>query len=165
MGKYRIGIGEDIHRLCLGRKLILGGVEIPFGEGLDGHSDADCLLHSLMDALLGALALGDIGVYFPPDDPAYEGADSKKLAKEVMGLIKGKGYCVSNCDLLLFAEAPKLKPYAEAIRHSVADILEVGIEDVGFQAMSNEGLDAVGQRKAIRAVSAVLLEKAEGEEK
>lgn len=165
MGKYRIGIGEDIHRLAPGRKLMLGGVEIPFDEGLDGHSDADCLLHSLMDALLGALALGDIGVHFPPDDPRYEGADSRKLAKEVMGLIKGKGYRVSNCDLLLFAEAPKLKPYSEAIRLSVAAILEVGIEDVGFQAMSNEGLDAVGRRKAIRAVSAVLLEKAEGEEK
>lgn len=163
MNKFRIGYGEDIHRLVEGRKLILGGIEIPFTKGLLGHSDADCLLHALMDSLLGALALGDIGLYFPPDDPAYEGADSTKLLAKVKALVDESGYAISNVDLLLFAEQPKLKPYREQIRRHIASLLGLALDQVGFQAMSNEGLDAVGEGKAIRAVSTVLLERKENE--
>ncbi len=163
MSQFRLGYGEDIHRLVEGRKLILGGIEIPFEKGLLGHSDADCLLHALMDSLLGALALGDIGLYFPPDDPEYEGADSTKLLAKVKSLVDDSNYAISNVDLLLFAEQPKLKPYRESIRSNIANLLDLDISQVGFQAMSNEGLDAVGRGEAIRAVSTVLLERKENE--
>lgn len=163
MSQFRLGYGEDIHRLVEGRKLILGGIEIPFEKGLLGHSDADCLLHALMDSLLGALALGDIGLYFPPDDPEYEGADSTKLLAKVKSLVEDSNYAISNVDLLLFAEQPKLKPYRESIRSNIANLLDLDISQVGFQAMSNEGLDAVGRGEAIRAVSTVLLERKENE--
>ena len=163
MSQFRLGYGEDIHRLVEGRKLILGGIEIPFEKGLLGHSDADCLLHALMDSLLGALALGDIGLYFPSDDPEYEGADSTKLLAKVKSLVDDSNYAISNVDLLLFAEQPKLKPYRESIRSNIANLLDLDISQVGFQAMSNEGLDAVGRGEAIRAVSTVLLERKENE--
>lgn len=163
MSQFRLGYGEDIHRLVEGRKLILGGIEIPFEKGLLGHSDADCLLHALMDSLLGALALGDIGLYFPPDDPEYEGADSTKLLAKVKSLVDDSNYAISNVDLLLFAEQPKLKPYRESIRSNIANLLDLDISQVGFQAMSNEGLDAVGRGEAIRAVSTVLLERKDNE--
>lgn len=163
MSQFRLGYGEDIHRLVEGRKLILGGIEIPFEKGLLGHSDADCLLHALMDSLLGALALGDIGLYFPPDDPEYEGADSTKLLAKVKSLVDDSNYAISNVDLLLFAEQPKLKPYRESIRSNIANLLGLDISQVGFQAMSNEGLDAVGRGEAIRAVSTVLLERKDNE--
>ncbi len=163
MNRYRIGYGEDIHRLVEGRKLILGGVEIPYEKGLLGHSDADCLLHALMDSLLGGLALGDIGVYFPPDDPAYEGADSCRLLLKVKELVDESPYAISNIDLLLFAERPKLNPYREAIRQNIASLLGLSLDQIGFQAMSNEGLDAVGRGEAIRAVSTVLLERKEND--
>ena len=163
MSQFRLGYGEDIHRLVEGRKLILGGIEIPFEKGLLGHSDADCLLHALMDSLLGALALGDIGLYFPPDDPEYEGADSTKLLAKVKSLVDDSNYAISNVDLLLFAEQPKLKPYRESIRSNLAHRLDLEISQVGFQAMSNEGLAAVGRGEAIRAVSTVLLARKENE--
>lgn len=163
MNRYRIGYGEDIHRLVEGRKLILGGVKIPYEKGLLGHSDADCLLHALMDSLLGGLALGDIGVYFPPDDQAYEGADSCRLLLKVKELVDESPYAISNIDLLLFAERPKLNPYREAIRQNIASLLGLSLDQIGFQAMSNEGLDAVGRGEAIRAVSTVLLERKEND--
>ena len=155
----RIGLGEDIHRLVEGRPLILGGVKVPYELGLLGHSDADCVLHAIMDAILGALGKGDIGVFFPPDDPAYEGADSKVLAKKILGVMKEEGYHINNIDVLLTAEHPKLNPYRKAMHESIASILEIDISQVGLQLMTNEGLDAVGESRAIAAKAIVLLEK------
>lgn len=154
----RIGYGEDIHRLVEGRPLILGGVHIPFEKGLLGHSDADCLLHAVMDAILGALSENDIGVLFPPDDPAYEGADSVMLTKKVVYIMKQKGYCISNVDIMLLAEKPKLNPYREAMKQSIANALEITPSQVGLQLGTNEGLDAIGEGKAIAAKAVVLLE-------
>lgn len=155
----RIGLGEDIHRLVEGRKLILGGVIIPFEKGLLGHSDADCLLHSVMDAILGALGKGDIGVYFPPDDPAYEGANSQELTKEVLSIMKESGYHIVNIDILVTAERPKLNPYRQAIRSSVANLLGIEESRVGLQLMTNEGLDDLGKNLAIASKAIVLLEE------
>ena len=126
----RIGLGEDIHRLVPNRDLFLGGVKIPFEKGLLGHSDADCVLHAVMDAILGALAKGDIGVYFPPNDPAYDGADSKLLLKEVVAIMKKEGYRIGNIDVLVTAEAPKLNPYRDAIQTSIVGLLETKKENV-----------------------------------
>lgn len=154
----RIGYGEDIHRLVEGRPLILGGVHIPFDKGLLGHSDADCLLHAVMDAILGALSENDIGVLFPPDDPAYEGADSVMLTKKVVSIMKQKGYCISNVDIMLLAEKPKLNPYREVMKQSIANALEITPSQVGLQLGTNEGLDAIGEGKAIAAKAVVLLE-------
>ena len=155
----RIGLGEDIHRLVEGRKLILGGVIIPFEKGLLGHSDADCLLHSVMDAILGALGKGDIGVYFPPDDPAYEGANSQELTKVVLSIMKESGYHIVNIDILVTAERPKLNPYRQAIRSSVANLLGIEESRVGLQLMTNEGLDDLGKNLAIASKAIVLLEE------
>ena len=155
----RIGLGEDIHRLVEGRKLFLGGVQIPFEKGLLGHSDADCLLHAVMDSILGALGKGDIGVYFPPDDPTYEGADSKALLKEVTAIMEKEGYEVVNIDVLVTAERPKLNPYREQIRNSIASLLKIDVSRVGLQLMTNEGLDALGKGEAIAAKSIVLLQE------
>lgn len=155
----RIGLGEDIHRLAEGRELILGGVIIPFEKGLLGHSDADCLLHSVMDAILGALGKGDIGVYFPPDDPAYEGANSQELTKEVLSIMKESGYHIVNIDILVTAERPKLNPYRQAIRSSVANLLGIEESRVGLQLMTNEGLDDLGKNLAIASKAIVLLEE------
>ncbi len=157
----RIGLGEDIHRLVPNRDLFLGGVKIPFENGLLGHSDADCVLHAVMDAILGALAKGDIGVYFPPNDPAYDGADSKLLLKEVVAIMKKEGYRIGNIDVLVTAEAPKLNPYRDAIQTSIAGLLETKKENVGLQLMTNEGLDALGHGEAIAAKAIVLLEECE----
>ena len=154
----RIGYGEDIHRLVEGRPLILGGVHIPFEKGLLGHSDADCLLHAVMDAILGALAEGDIGVFFPPDDPAYEGADSAMLTKQVVALMHEKGYRIENIDIMLLAERPKLNPYREQMKRSIADTLGILPSQVGLKLGTNEGLGAVGEGKAIAAKAVVLLE-------
>lgn len=157
----RIGLGEDIHRLVSGRDLFLGGVKIPFEKGLLGHSDADCVLHAIMDAILGALAKGDIGVYFPPNDPAYDGADSKELLKQVVAIMKKEGYRIGNIDVLITAEAPKLNPHRNAIQESIASLLETKKENVGLQLMTNEGLDALGRGEAIAAKAIVLLEECE----
>ena len=155
----RIGLGEDIHRLVEGRPLFLGGVKIPFEKGLLGHSDADCVLHAIMDSILGALGKGDIGVYFPPNDPAYEGADSKQLLKQIVDVMKQEGYEVSNIDVLITAERPKLNPHRDAIRSSIASLLEIDASQVGLQLMTNEGLDALGRGEAIASKSIVLLKE------
>lgn len=155
----RIGLGEDIHRLAEGRELILGGVIIPFEKGLLGHSDADCLLHSVMDAILGALGKGDIGVYFPPEDPAYEGANSQELTKVVLSIMKESGYHIVNIDILVTAERPKLNPYRQTIRSSVANLLGIEESRVGLQLMTNEGLDDLGKNLAIASKAIVLLEE------
>ena len=155
----RIGHGYDVHRLVEGRLLILGGVEIPWEKGLLGHSDADVLTHSLMDALLGAAALGDIGHLFPDKDPAYEGADSIQLLRHVMQLLSENGYRVINTDTTVIAQRPKLAPYIAAMRQRLAEAMGIGVDCVSVKATTEEGLGFTGEGLGIAAHSVVLLEK------
>lgn len=155
--KIRIGYGEDIHALVKGRKLILGGIDIPHEKGLLGHSDADVLLHALSDALLGALALGDIGKIFPPSDPLTEGIDSALILTKCLSMVKERGYAVINVDASISAEEPHLSGYVLPMRERIASLLGLKKEDISIKAMTNEGFDAVGEKKAIRAVCVVLL--------
>ena len=136
----RIGSGYDVHKLVENRDLILGGVNIPYEKGLLGHSDADVLLHAIMDALLGAAALGDIGGHFPDTDPAYKGADSKKLLSCVWDLISQKEYCIMNIDATVIAQRPKLKPYIPEMRKNIAEILHIDIDQVNVKATTEEAL-------------------------
>ena len=152
----RIGNGYDIHRLVEGRPLILGGITLPHSHGLDGHSDADVLTHAIMDALLGALSLGDIGLYFPPGDPEWAGADSLKLLAQVNAMVQERGWTVGNVDSVIVAEQPKMKPHIEAIRTQLATVLGVDPSQVGVKATTNEGLGPVGRQEGI-AVHAVAL--------
>lgn len=154
----RIGIGYDIHKLVPGRPCILGGVTIPSSVGPEGHSDADVILHALMDAMLGALAEGDIGQHFPNTDSAYKGADSMALLSHVMKIVKGRGYRVGNCDIMVIAEVPKLAPHVLAIREEVAKALSTGVSSVSVKATTNEGLGAIGRREGIAAQAVCLLE-------
>ncbi|WP_338423044.1 2-C-methyl-D-erythritol 2,4-cyclodiphosphate synthase [Cyanobacterium aponinum] len=155
----RIGNGYDLHRLVEGRKLILGGVEIDHHLGLLGHSDADVLTHAIMDALLGALSLGDIGHYFPPSDPKWAGADSMELLYQVDKLIKDKGWSIGNIDSVIVAERPKLKPYLSAMIKSLADKIAIAPEQISIKATTNEKLGPVGREEAICAYAVVLLIK------
>ncbi|MGY6530461.1 MAG: 2-C-methyl-D-erythritol 2,4-cyclodiphosphate synthase [Cyanobacterium sp.] len=154
----RIGNGYDLHRLVEGRKLILGGVNIEHSVGLLGHSDADVLTHSIMDALLGALSLGDIGHYFPPSDPQWAGADSIVLLKEVYQLILDRGWNVVNMDNVIVAERPKLKPHLPAMIDSLARAMSISPDQISIKATTNEKLDAIGREEAICAYTVVLLE-------
>jgi len=153
----RIGNGYDLHRLVEGRKLILGGVEIDHHLGLLGHSDADVLTHSIMDALLGALSLGDIGHYFPPSDPQWAGADSMKLLKEIHQLVLARGWRVVNMDNVIVAERPKLKPYLPAMVDSLAQVMNITSDQISIKATTNEKLGAVGREEAICVYSVILL--------
>lgn len=153
----RIGQGYDVHRLVAGRKLILGGVEIPFEKGLLGHSDADVLLHALMDALLGAAALGDIGKLFPDNDPAYAGADSRKLLACVAGLLREKDFRVGNVDCTVIAQRPKLAPFILQMRQNIAQTLEIDVEKVSVKATTEEGLGFSGEGLGIAAQAIALL--------
>jgi len=157
----RIGNGYDIHRLVPGRPLILGGqtLEHPAGLGLDGHSDADVLVHAIMDALLGALSLGDIGKYFPPTDPKWKGADSLVLLEQVMGLVRERGWSVVNVDSVVIAERPKLKPHIEAMRAAIAGRMGLAPEQVGVKATTNEKLGAEGREEGISCQAVALLSK------
>lgn len=155
----RIGNGYDIHRLVAGRDLILGGIKIDHETGLLGHSDADVLTHAIMDAMLGALSLGDIGHYFPPTDPQWAGADSLMLLAQVHRLIQDKGWQISNIDSVVVAERPKLKPHIAKMRSRLAEILNLSPDRVGIKATTNETLDAVGREEAIAAHAVVLLEQ------
>ncbi|PZV16850.1 MAG: 2-C-methyl-D-erythritol 2,4-cyclodiphosphate synthase [Pseudanabaena sp.] len=155
----RIGNGYDLHRLVSDRKLILGGVEIPYEKGLLGHSDADVLTHAIMDAMLGALALGDIGHYFPPTDPKWAGADSIMLLQQVQELIEAQGWRVNNLDSMVIAEAPKLKPHIKAMRDRLAQAMNLPIDCVSVKATTNEGMDSIGQKEAIAVHAVVLLVK------
>ncbi|MDX2255221.1 MAG: 2-C-methyl-D-erythritol 2,4-cyclodiphosphate synthase [Pseudanabaenaceae cyanobacterium bins.39] len=157
----RIGNGYDLHRLVSDRRLILGGVEIPYEKGLLGHSDADALTHAIMDAMLGALALGDIGHYFPPSNPQWAGADSMVLLQQVKRLIGDMGWQVHNLDAMVIAEAPKLKPHIKAMRDRLAQVLDLAVDCVSVKATTNEGMDAVGQKEAIAVYAVVLLAKSE----
>ena len=153
----RIGNAYDIHRLVEGRRLVLGGVDIPHNKGLLGHSDADVLTHAIMDALLGALALGDIGQYFPPDDPQWEGADSIVLLKQVMGLITDRGWTVANIDSVVVAERPKLKPHITSIQQRLAAAMNLQPDQVSVKATTNEKLGPIGEKEAICSYAVALL--------
>jgi 2-C-methyl-D-erythritol 2,4-cyclodiphosphate synthase len=153
----RIGNGYDIHRLVSDRPLILGGVQIPHELGLLGHSDADALTHAIMDAMLGALSLGDIGHYFPPSDPTWKGADSLVLLDQVNQLIHNKGWQISNIDSVIVAERPKLKPYLRAMSDRLATVLKVAPDQISIKATTNEKLDAIGREEGIAAYAVILL--------
>ena len=155
--RLRVGQGYDVHRLVAGRKLVLGGEEIPYERGLDGHSDADVLLHALGDALLGAAGLGDLGQHFPPSDERWHGASSMDLLGRIVGLVMGAGWSVLSCDLTLIAEAPKLAPYRDGIRARIAAALGVEVDAVGLKATTNEGLGALGRGEGMAALAVVLL--------
>ncbi|MDD6572773.1 MAG: 2-C-methyl-D-erythritol 2,4-cyclodiphosphate synthase [Thermoflexaceae bacterium] len=153
----RIGTGYDVHRLVEGRKLILGGVEIPYEKGLLGHSDADVIVHAIMDSLLGALALGDIGKHFPDTDPAYEGCSSIELLKKVGELIENERYVISNIDSTIIAQKPKLLPYIEQMRANIAKALGIKINQVSIKATTEEKLGFTGRGEGISAQASALL--------
>lgn len=157
--QLRIGNGYDIHRLVPGRPLILGGqrLEHPAGLGLDGHSDADVLVHAIMDALLGALALGDIGRYFPPDDPRWRGADSLVLLEQVVALVREQGWQVVNVDSVVVAERPKLKPHIAAMAAAIAARMDLAADAVGVKATTNERLGPEGREEGISCQAVALL--------
>ena len=158
-GKIRIGLGEDLHRLKEGRELILGGVKIPYELGLDGHSDADCVLHALTDALLGSVSLPDIGALFPDDDPEYKGADSAELLRKAYAMVIGKGYRLSNADLVIIAQKPKLKEYVPMMKERIASILGTDPSDIGIKCNTQEGLGPIGEGLAIECLATVLIER------
>jgi 2-C-methyl-D-erythritol 2,4-cyclodiphosphate synthase len=155
----RIGMGYDVHRLVENRKLIIGGVEIPYEKGLLGHSDADVLLHAIMDALLGAAALGDIGKHFPDHDPAYAGADSLELTRQVGKLLEEQGYQVGNIDATIIAQKPKMAPYREQMRQNIAAALEISLDQISIKATTEEGLGFTGTGEGISAQAVALIEK------
>lgn len=155
----RIGHGYDVHRLVEGRRLILGGVDIPFEKGLLGHSDADVLAHAVMDALLGAAALGDIGKLFPDSDPAYEGADSLALLRQVVRVLDENGYEIGNVDATVLAQRPKLAPHIPLMRERLAAAMGVEPDRVSVKATTEEGLGFTGSGEGIAAHAAVLIEK------
>jgi len=156
----RVGQGFDVHQLVEGRKLIMGGVEIPYERGLLGHSDADVLLHAISDALLGAAALGDIGRHFPDSDPRYKGIDSRHLLREVMQLVKDKGYGVVNLDATIIAQAPKMAPYIAQMVANIAADLEVAADCVNVKATTTEKLGFTGRGEGIAAQAVCLIAKA-----
>jgi len=155
----RIGHGYDVHRLVEGRKLIIGGMDIPYEKGLLGHSDADVLLHAIADALLGALAMGDIGKHFPDTDPAFKGADSMKLLEHVVGLTSAKGYCVGNLDATIIAQKPKMAPHIQTMRENIARACGVDVDRINVKATTEEGLGFTGTGEGISAHAVVLLER------
>ena len=154
----RIGHGYDVHRFKAGRKLVLGGVDIPFEMGLDGHSDADVLIHAVMDALLGAAALRDIGYHFPDTDMAYKGADSRMLLRRVRELLEEKGYAVSNVDATILAQKPKLKPHIPEMMEHIAADLGIDLDQVNVKATTEEGLGFTGSMEGMAAHAVCLLE-------
>jgi len=153
--KLRVGIGYDLHRLEEKRDLIIGGVKIPYEKGLLGHSDADVLVHAIIDALLGAVALPDIGTLFPDTDPKFKDANSIELLKKVYSLVKEKGYFINNIDSNIIAQAPKMMPHIPKMKENLAKILELDIDDISIKAKTKENLDAVGEKKAIEANAVV----------
>lgn len=156
---FRIGIGYDIHRLVENRDLILGGVKIPYEKGLLGHSDADVLIHAIIDALLGALNLQDIGTLFPDTAPKYKGADSTLLLKSVIELVTEKGYKIGNIDSNIIAQAPKMMPHIPAIKQKLAEVMKIDTDLISVKAKTKEKLDAVGEKLAIETNAVVLLYK------
>lgn len=155
----RIGHGYDVHRLVSGKKLILGGVEIPYERGLDGHSDADVLTHAIMDALLGAAALGDIGQHFPDNDNTYLGIDSQILLKKVCGLLQENQYCIGNLDATIIAQKPKLMPHLTAMRETLAKTMNIPVSKINLKATTEEHLGFTGREEGISAHCVCLLEE------
>src|SRR5438874_1753513 len=156
---FRIGIGTDIHRLVAGRPLILGGVTIESDLGADGHSDADVLIHAVTDALLGAVALGDLGSHFSNDEERWRNAESSIFLRYVLGLVKERGYTVSNLDSTISLETPKLRPYINEMRENLANALEIEMRCVSVKAKTSEEVDAVGELRAVRADAVILVSK------
>lgn len=159
MINFRVGIGYDVHKLVDGRKLFLGGIEIPSDKGLEGHSDADALLHSICDALLGAASLGDIGKHFPNTDVRFKNISSLVLLEKVNELISNNGYSIGNIDSTVLAEKPKLLPYIEQMRNKIAETLKLNLEQVSIKATTNEKIGFVGREEGIAAISIALLYK------
>ena len=157
--QIRVGTGYDVHKLVEGRKLILGGVEIPHSLGLLGHSDADVLLHAIMDALLGAAALGDIGKHFPDTDPKYEGISSMKLLEHVAELIAEKGYIVENIDATIIAQKPKMRPHIEQMEKNIAAALKISEDQINVKATTEEGLGFTGEQQGISSQAICCLYK------
>jgi 2-C-methyl-D-erythritol 2,4-cyclodiphosphate synthase len=156
---FRIGIGNDTHRLAEGRPLVLGGVRVEAERGGEGHSDADALSHAVTDAILGALCQGDIGVHFPDRDPQWKDADSLELLARVVWLASQRGYCVVNVDATVMLESPRLRPYVQQMRERLAEVLSVEVGCVSVKAKTGEGLDAVGEGRAVTVQAVVLLQK------
>lgn len=155
--KFRVGHGYDVHQLTENRKLILGGVDIPYEKGLLGHSDADVVVHAIIDALLGAAALGDIGLHFPDTDESYQNADSLKLLEKVCSLIKEKNYEISNIDATIIAQKPKLRPYIESMRKNIASVLRIDEDSVNIKATTEEKLGFTGRLEGISAHCVALI--------
>jgi 2-C-methyl-D-erythritol 2,4-cyclodiphosphate synthase len=155
----QIGIGYDVHKLVAGRKLVLGGVVIPFKKGLLGHSDADVLVHAVCDALLGAAGLGDIGLHFPDNDPKFKDISSLTLLAETNTMIRKKGFAIRNIDTIIFAEAPKISPYRKEMQENLAQTIEVDPGCVNIKATTTEGLGVIGKGEGIGAMSVALLER------
>lgn len=153
----RIGHGYDVHRLVEGRKLIMGGVDIPWGKGLLGHSDADVLLHAIADGILGAIGEGDIGRHFPDTDPAYKGADSLKLLAQVAGLAHERGYHLGNLDATIIAQMPKMAPHIQSMRDNIARVLNAAVSQINVKATTEEGLGFSGTGEGIAAHAVVLM--------
>lgn len=153
----RIGMGYDVHRLTEGRKLIIGGVDIPYEKGLLGHSDADVLLHAIMDALLGAAALGDIGKHFPDSDPAYKGISSMELLGKVGQLLEDNSFLIENIDATIIAQAPKMRPYIDTMRENIARVLQIEVSQVNVKATTEEGLGFTGTGEGISSQAVCLL--------
>ena len=156
---FRIGHGYDVHRYKAGRKLILGGVDIPYEMGLDGHSDADVLVHAIIDALLGAAAMGDIGALYPDTDDAYKGADSIKLFEDVVGRLREKGYEIGNIDATILAQAPKLRPHIDIMRKHIANAADLDFDQVSVKATTEEKLGFTGRLEGVSAHSVALIYK------
>jgi len=157
--EFRTGIGFDVHAFADNRKLIIGGIEIPFEKGLAGHSDADVLLHAISDALLGALALGDIGKHFPDDDPKFKDADSGFLLSEVYKMVEGKGYTTINVDAVIMLQRPKISPYVEEMRKKIAGVLKTDVEQISIKATTTEKLGFTGREEGAAAMASVLVKK------
>jgi len=156
--KYpRTGIGYDAHRFAPGRRMVLGGIEIPFDRGLDGHSDADVLIHAIADAILGAVALGDIGTHFPPGQPEWRDADSRDLLRRSNTLVRESGWRVFNIDATVIAEAPKVNPYASAMRRAISSCLGIPVSAISLKATTNEGMGFVGREEGIAAIATAML--------
>ena len=157
--KFRVGLGKDIHKLKRGYKLILGGIEIPYKKGLVSYSDGDCLLHSLIDAIFGAISYKDIGRIFPNNDPKYKNISSLELLKKTKIILDNKNYKIGNVDIFISCEKPKLANYIDKMRENISKILDISIKEISIKAGTNEGLGYIGKGKGIECTSVVLLEE------
>jgi 2-C-methyl-D-erythritol 2,4-cyclodiphosphate synthase len=161
-GEFRTGIGFDVHAFAEGRKLIIGGIEVPFEKGLAGHSDADVLLHAICDALLGSLSLGDIGRHFPETDSKFKDANSSNLLSKVYRVVKSEGYQLGNLDVTLILQRPKVSPYIEKMREKIASVLNADIDKISIKASTTEKLGFTGREEGVAAIASVLVTKVKG---